>query len=195
MPLTCMVVAGILPASLCCSVQCFSALDSTQPGTDSSRRKRNRFLSMLACTVIPAGRFAETVGVPRCHLLACRGYLPASLCCSVQCFSALDSTQPGTDSSRRKRNRFLNMLACTVIPAGRFAETVGVQRCLWLAWLVEGILPASLCCSVQCVSALDSTQPGTDSSRRKRNRFFSMLACTVIPAGRFAETVGVPRCH
>ena len=36
-------------------------LDSTQLGKDHSQRIRNRSLSMLACTVIPAGRFAATV--------------------------------------------------------------------------------------------------------------------------------------
>ena len=36
-------------------------LDSTQLGKDHGQRIRNRSLSMLACTVIPAGRFAATV--------------------------------------------------------------------------------------------------------------------------------------
>ena len=50
-----------MPASLCCFVQYCPVLDSTQLGKDHSQRIRNRSLSMLACTVIPAGRFAATV--------------------------------------------------------------------------------------------------------------------------------------
>ena len=68
-----------------------SVLDSTQLGKDHSQRKRNRSLSMLACTVIPAGRFAATVAkgamVFKRRRNTCMGMqheMPASLCCFVQ---------------------------------------------------------------------------------------------------------------
>ena len=47
-------------------------LDSTQLGKDHGQRIRNRSLSMLACTVIPAGRFAAPVVKGTVVLVSCR---------------------------------------------------------------------------------------------------------------------------
>ena len=67
----------------------------------------------------------------------------------------LDSTQLGKDHSQRIRNRSLSMLACTVIPAGRFAATVAKGAVVFEPrrrdWDADE-MPASLCCFVQYLS-------------------------------------------
>ena len=70
----------------------------------------------------------------------------------------LDSTpvlELGKDHSQRKRNRSLSMLACTVIPAGRFAATVAKGAMVFAPRRRDGDadeMPASLCCFVQYLS-------------------------------------------
>ena len=49
-----------MPASLCCCVHYWQYIDSTQLGRQHRQCIRNRSLSMLACTVILAGRIAAT---------------------------------------------------------------------------------------------------------------------------------------
>ena len=96
--------AGI--AMLLCVV--CPALDSTQPGKNRSQCKRNRFLSMLACTVIPAGRFAATWLVLLHHLarefikvkkvgVDCRMSLQPQVC------SIISNAQPSKTRSTKRR--------------------------------------------------------------------------------------------
>ena len=146
-------------------------LDSTQPGKDHSQRKRNRFLSMLACTVIPAGRFAATDAGHCLSAAMCRlrsSAWPSSTTCppsAVVVYCGADSAStpkaPGVQpccSLGRQRvfQRTLSSPHLRRATRNTIKNAAVSPHCPSRDWHLqvrfsEGLLPASLCCCVRCL--------------------------------------------